>query len=49
MKLNLNFNLLGIDEQELPDSNAGKIIAQCLANDTDGRLPKILGMGNKIK
>ena len=36
MKLNLNFNLLGIDEQELPDSNAGKIIAQCLANDTDG-------------
>lgn len=36
MELNLNFNLLGIDSNELPDANAGNIIAQALANDTDG-------------
>ena len=36
MKLNLHFNSLGIDGKELPDANAGNIIAQALANDTDG-------------
>ena len=29
-------HILGIDGKELPDANAGNIIAQALANDTDG-------------
>jgi hypothetical protein len=36
MKLDLNFQLKNLDGTPIPEGNAGKIIAQALANDTQG-------------
>jgi type IV secretory pathway protease TraF len=36
MKLDLNFQLKNLDGTLIEDGNAGKIIAQALANDTQG-------------
>jgi len=36
MKLDLNFPIKGLDGVEIPNTNAGKIIAEVLAVKTDG-------------
>jgi len=36
MKLKLNCSLVGLDGVEIPNSNAGKLVANLLAQDTKG-------------
>jgi hypothetical protein len=41
MKINLNHNLLGLDGQEIADSNLGKLIANILATTNKGDAAKL--------
>lgn len=41
MKLNLNHNLLGLDGQEIADSNLGKLVANILATTNKGDAAKM--------
>lgn len=41
MKLNLNHNLLGLDGQEIADSNLGKLVANVLATTNKGDAAKM--------
>jgi hypothetical protein len=40
MKINMNVPILGLDGQEVPDSNIGKLVAQMLVNSSRGDVLK---------
>lgn len=48
MKLDFNFNLLGLDEQPMNDANAGKLLAQTLVSGTKGDALKFWEWGVKL-
>jgi hypothetical protein len=41
MKLNLNHNLIGLDGQEIAESNLGKLVANILASSNKGDAAKM--------
>jgi hypothetical protein len=48
MKLNLNINLQSLDGKEIPESNAGKLVANLLAQDNKGDALKKFSMAQKL-
>jgi hypothetical protein len=47
-KVNLNKNLVDLDLKEIPNSNAGKLIANLLAQDTKGDALKKFSLATKL-
>lgn len=48
MKLNLNINLQSLDGTEIPESNAGKLVGNLLAQDNKGDALKKFAMAQKL-
>lgn len=47
-KVNLNKNLVDLDLKEIPNSNAGKLVANLLAQDTKGDALKKFSLATKL-
>jgi hypothetical protein len=48
MKINMNVSILGLDGQELPESNIGKLIAQVLVQSSKGDAMKLWFWAQKL-
>lgn len=48
MKIDLNFKIKGLDATDIPDSNAGKILANVLVSGTKGDALKFYGWAVKL-
>jgi hypothetical protein len=48
MKLNLNFNLKGLDGNEIPNTNAGKLLAEEISRTNQGNSIKLFDWAVKL-
>lgn len=47
-EVNLNFPILGLDGKEIPEANAGKLLAETLSSHNEGDALKFFGWARKL-